>query len=290
MKNIIQSLALVFIVLSLCFGNASCYNKKSSARDSLEHKVHLLMQSGYANRNEFGIMLKKAEISGDTLRIVYDYETLDNDEALQMQKVSKNPASQYNQLHSMILMGLMCDNANENLFDGLKTWQQAAEAGLKVQIIYKGTIGEEEIVVSATFDAKKIMDEYNHSSPQQIAMLYLNEILELDRNKLSEDLGNGLTLQDVNIQGDYLVYTFSTIYPYSVLKEAINVETERHDLLKQIGDAANTKDKRSYQTLKLAQKGITYRYLSRNKDQYIDISVSPEEMSKAVFTGFDEEY
>ncbi len=249
------------------------------------------MQSGYANRNEFGVMLKKAELCGDTLSIVYDCETLDNDETLQMQKLSKNPASQYNQLHSMILMGLICDNANEDLFDGLKTWQQAAEVGLKVQIIYKGTIGgEEQNVISATFDAKKLMDEYNNSSPQQIAMLYLNEIIELDRNKLSKDLENGLTLQDVNIQGDYLVYTFRTIYPYSVLKEAINVEAARHDLLKQIGDAANTKDKRSYQTLKLAQKGITYRYLSRNKDQYIDISVSPEEISKAVFTGFDEEY
>ena len=97
------------------------------------------MQSGYAERNEFGVMLKKAELSGDTLRIVYDYETLGNDEALQMQRLNKDYASQYNQLRSMVLMVLICDNANENLFDGLATWQQAAEAGLKVQIIYNNS-------------------------------------------------------------------------------------------------------------------------------------------------------
>lgn len=249
------------------------------------------MQSGYAERNEFGVMLKKAELSGDTLRIVYDYETLGNDEALQMQRLNKDYASQYNQLRSMVLMVLICDNANENLFDGLATWQQAAEAGLKVQIIYKGTIeGEEQTIISATLDAKELMDEYNNSTPQQLAMRQLNEMLELDRNEFPKDLGNGLTLQDENIQGDYFVCTYSTIYPYSVLKESLNVEESRQDLLKQIGDATDTEGKRLFQILKLAQKGITCRYLSRNKDQYIEISVSPDEMGKAVFTGFHEEH
>lgn len=249
------------------------------------------MQSGYAERNEFGVMLKKAELSGDTLRIVYDYETIGNDEALQMQRLNKDSASQYNQLRSMVLMVLICDNANENLFDGLATWQQAAEAGLKVQIIYKGTIeGEEQTIISATLDAKELMDEYNNSTPQQLAMRQLNEMLELDRKEFPKDLGNGLTLQDENIQGDYFVCTYSTIYPYSVLKESLNVEESRQDLIKQIGGATDTEGKRLFQILKLAQKGITYRYLSRNKDQYIEISVSPDEMGKAVFTGFHEEH
>ena len=249
------------------------------------------MQSGYAERNEFGVMLKKAELSGDTLRIVYDYRTFGNEMAMQMQKAKKDSASQYNQLRSMVLTGLICDNASENLFDGLETWQQAAEAELKVQIALEGTIeGEQQTVISATLDAKELMDEYNNSTPQQLAMRHLNEMLELDKNVLPKDLGNGVTLQDENIQGDYFVCTFSTIYPYSVLKESINVEAVRHDMIKQIGGATNTEGKRLFQILKLAQKGITYRYLSRNKDQYIEISVSPDEMGKAVFTGFHEEH
>lgn len=208
-----------------------------------------------------------------------------------MQRLNKDSASQYNQLRSMVLTGLICDNASENLFDGLETWQQAAEAELKVQIALEGTIGgEQQTVISATLDAKELMDEYNNSTPQQLAMRHLNEMLELDKNVLPKDLGNGVTLQDENIQGDYFVCTFSTIYPYSVLKESINVEAVRQDLLKQIGDATNTEGKRLFQILKLAQKGITYRYLSRNKDQYIEISVSPDEMGKAVFTGFHEEH
>lgn len=249
------------------------------------------MQSGYAERNEFGVMLKKAELSGDTLRIVYDYRTFGNEMAMQMQKAKKDSASQYNQLRSMVLTGLICDNASENLFDGLETWQQAAEAELKVQIALEGTIeGEQQTVISATLDAKELMDEYNNSTPQQLAMRHLNEMLELDKSVLPKDLGNGVTLQDENIQGDYFVCTFSTIYPYSVLKESINVEAVRHDMIKQIGGATNTEGKRLFQILKLAQKGITYRYLSRNKDQYIEISVSPDEMGKAVFTGFHEEH
>lgn len=248
------------------------------------------MQNGYAERNEFGVMLKKAELSGDTLRIVYDYRTFGNEMAMQMQKVKKKSASQYNQLRSMVLTGFICDNASEDLFDGLETWRLAAEAGLKVQIALEGTIeGEEQSVISATLDAEELMNEYNNSTPQQLAMRYLNEELELARNELPKDLGNGVTLQDENIQGDYFVCTYSTIYPYSVLKESINVEAVRHDLIKQIGGATDTEEKRLFQILKLAQKGITYRYLSCNKNQYLEISVSPDEMGKTVFTGFHEE-
>lgn len=127
------------------------------------------MQSGYAERNEFGVMLKKAELSGDTLRIVYDYRTFGNEMAMQMQKAKKDSASQYNQLRSMVLTGLICDNASENLFDGLETWQQAAEAELKVQIALEGTIeGEQQTVISATLDAKELMDEYNNSTPSSL--------------------------------------------------------------------------------------------------------------------------
>lgn len=155
------------------------------------------------------------------------------------------------------------------------------KSGLNLKFLVKGNLSGRKGEILLTSEEISMPDENDYTAKD-----FMIETAKEMKSGLPEDWGDGLTLTDVFIDGNYLCYkvrTDESVITMALLKKAKAEGSDLEDsILEELGSSNDAAQILFTKYLKESGMGIKYIYYGKKPSDSVTITVSPEMIKTAL--------